>query len=331
MAIVTFNNDNVDSSCNLTVTLDSGQTVNVGMVNFPYYFNPTDHNLGPNDVEGNYSFDCGSCVYEFIVTAGDVTTTTTPTPTTTTTTTEEDITTTTTEEDITTTTTPTPTTTTTTTEEDITTTTTPTPTTTTTLPLLECEDITITIPGGLEGSRISLNTINATKGNENFTVTGVSPNMIQAGSYNYSVTIEVPSTYSNEGPLTCSGIEVIGLTTTTTSTTTENPCVNNTSEVWISGAQVSEGDFCGSAHSVTQTVYAPVGGTTQLGNLLCYSNGNPVNNGTYIISDVEYVYQGVTGFTYITVVDGIVIENGTYTRCGGNGNGDGIDGGGNEF
>ena len=218
MAIVTFNNDNVGSSCNLTVTLNSGQTVNVGTVNFPYYFNPTDHNLGPNDVEGNYSFDCGSCVYEFIVTAGDVTTTTTPTPTTTTTTTEEDI---------TTTTTPTPTTTTTTTEEDITTTTTPTPTTTTTttLPLLECKDITITIPGGLEGSSIDLNTINATKGNENFTVTGVSPNMIQAGSYNYSVTIEVPSTYSNEGLLTCSGIEVIGLTTTTTSTTTQTPCV----------------------------------------------------------------------------------------------------------
>ena len=302
MAIVTFNNDNVGSSCNLTVTLDSGQTVNVGTVNFPYYFNPTDHNLGPNDVEGNYSFDCGSCVYEFIVTAGDVTTTTTPTPTTTTTTTEEDI---------TTTTTPTPTT-----------------TTTTTLPSLECKDITITIPGGLEGSRISLNTINATKGNENFTVTGVTPNMIQAGSYMYSVTIEVPSTYSNEGILTCSDIEVIGLTTTTTSTTTENPCDNNNSEVWISGAQVSESDFCGSSHSVTQTVYAPVGGTTQLGNLLCYSNGNTVNNGTYIISDVEYVYQGVTEFTYITVVNGIVTENGTYNRCAGGGTGSG---GGNEF
>ena len=52
-----------NGACQLTVNLDSGNTVNIGSVNLPYVFNPTSYGLDEHDVAGNYVLNCDGCVY----------------------------------------------------------------------------------------------------------------------------------------------------------------------------------------------------------------------------------------------------------------------------
>ena len=50
-------------ACQLTVNLNSGDTINIGSVNLPYVFNPTSYGLDEHNVAGDYVLNCDGCVY----------------------------------------------------------------------------------------------------------------------------------------------------------------------------------------------------------------------------------------------------------------------------
>ena len=52
-----------NGACQLTVNLNSGDTINIGSVNLPYVFNPTSYGLDEHNVAGDYVLNCDGCVY----------------------------------------------------------------------------------------------------------------------------------------------------------------------------------------------------------------------------------------------------------------------------
>lgn len=85
MSTVTFNSQS-NNNCSLIFNSTNGDVIEIGLIQFPYTFNPEEFGIGINNINGTYTFTCGDCVYTRVV--NEVfTTTTTDAPTTTTTTT----------------------------------------------------------------------------------------------------------------------------------------------------------------------------------------------------------------------------------------------------
>ena len=146
-----------------------------------------------------------------------------------------------------------------------------------------------------------------------------------------------PTTVTATGTFACANV-----TETATLTgqvelipTTTTLCSTKTSTMYISAGRGSLSDFCcGNAFSVTSELETGSESYSQLNQTVC-QNGSTFSGGNnyYIVSDVEYSYQGTSSFNYWRInSSGTITSTGTYTSCNcGGGSGGDEGGGGNEY
>ena len=146
-----------------------------------------------------------------------------------------------------------------------------------------------------------------------------------------------PTTVTATGTFACANV-----TETATLTgevelipTTTSVCSTKTSTMYLSAGRGSLSDFCcGNAFSVTSELETGSESYSQLNQTVC-QNGSTFSGGNnyYIVSDVEYSYQGTSSFNYWRInSSGTITSTGTYTSCNcGGGSGGDEGGGGNEY